>query len=102
MRYRGIRTALVATAIAVAAASPLRAQTVYVHVGPPAPPTEVIVVKPGPAYVWVPGYHMWDGRAYVWVHGRWTIPPAGMVVWVPGHWVNEPRGWYWIEGHWRR
>jgi hypothetical protein len=23
----------------------------------------------------LPGYHNWDGHAYVWVPGRWEVPP---------------------------
>jgi hypothetical protein len=103
MRLRGLRIALVAAAVAVAGASPLHAQTVvYIQTAPPSPPREVVVVRPGAAYVWVPGFHTWNGRTYVWVPGRWAMPPAGMVVWVPGRWVSTSRGYYWIAGHWRR
>ena len=87
----------------VLAAVPASASTrVYVRVGPPAPVVEVRPVAPGPRYVWVDGYHRWDGRAYVWVPGRWAIPPRARSAWVPGHWAHTSRGYYFVDGHWRR
>ena len=77
------------------------ATRVYVRVGPPATVVQVRPVSPGPRYVWVEGYQRWDGRAYVWVPGRWAVPPRVRAVWVPGRWVHEHRGWYFVEGHWR-
>lgn len=75
---------------------------VYVRVGPPAPLVETRVVAPGPGYVWVPGYHSWDGRAYVWRPGRWDRGPRANARWVPARWVRDRRhGWYLVEGHWR-
>ncbi|MGH7484266.1 MAG: YXWGXW repeat-containing protein [Vicinamibacterales bacterium] len=75
---------------------------VYVRVGPPAPIVERRVVAPGPGYVWIPGYHVWDGRAYVWRGGRWDRPPRAGGRWVAPRWVHNRRnGWYLVEGHWR-
>lgn len=74
---------------------------VYVRTPPPPPVAERVVVSPGPGYVWVPGYHAWDGNAYVWRPGRWDRLPPGRRAWVPGHWVHTRRGWRWVEGHWR-
>jgi hypothetical protein len=74
---------------------------VYVRVGPPRAVAEVRVARPGPDYVWVSGYHRWDGAAYVWVPGAWQRPPRAHAAWVPGHWRHERRGWYFVEGHWR-
>jgi len=73
----------------------------YVRVGPPAPVYEARVVSPGPGYVWIEGYHRWDGRAYVWVPGRWERPPRPNAVWARGYWAHDRRGYYWVEGHWR-
>jgi WXXGXW repeat (2 copies) len=76
---------------------------VYVRVGPPRAVVEVRPAAPGPRYVWVAGYHRWDGAAYVWVPGRWVVPPPHRRVWVTGHWAHRPRhGWYWVDGRWRR
>ena len=82
-------------------AAPAFAARVYVTVAPPAPIAEVRVVAPGPHHIWIAGFHRWDGRAYIWVPGRWELPPRPGVVWVPGHWRHARRGWYWVEGHWR-
>jgi hypothetical protein len=75
---------------------------VYVRIGPPAPIVETRVVAPGPHHVWIAGYHRWDGRAYVWVPGRWELPPSAYHAWVPGHWAQSHHGYYWVDGHWRR
>ena len=74
---------------------------VYVPTGPPPLVVENRVVAPGPGYVWVQGYHAWNGNAYVWTPGRWERLPEGRRGWVPGHWVHTRHGWYWVEGHWR-
>jgi hypothetical protein len=75
---------------------------VYVRIGPP----PVVVEHPGPppgaGYVWIHGYHRWDGNAYVWVPGRYEVRPRPRAVWVDGHWRHTRHGWIWIEGHWRR
>jgi len=77
------------------------APRVYVRVGPPPPVIERIVVAPRRGQVWTPGFYRWDGRAYLWVSGRYVIPPRPRAVWVPGHWVRERRGWFWIPPTWR-
>ena len=75
---------------------------VYLRVGPPAPIVETRLVAPGPGYVWVAGYHRWDGRVYAWVPGVWLRSPRPRAVWVAGRWVHEGRhGWYFVDGHWR-
>ena len=75
---------------------------VYVRIAPPAPVVEVRAVAPSPRHVWIAGYHRWDGAAYVWVPGRWELPPAPGRVWVAGHWGHHTtNGYYWVEGHWR-
>ncbi len=56
---------------------------------------------PGPNYLWVPGYWRRNGAEYVWVTGRYVVPPARNRAWVPGEWHHNRRGWYFVEGHWR-
>jgi hypothetical protein len=73
----------------------------YVRVGPPAPIFEARVVAPGPGYIWVGGYHTWDRGAYIWVPGRWVLPPRPRAIWVPGRWERDRHGWFWMDGHWR-
>jgi hypothetical protein len=74
---------------------------VYVRMGPPARVVELRSVAPGAGFVWIEGYHRWDGRAYYWVPGRWERAPRARAVWAPGHWAQDRRGWYWVEGRWR-
>ena len=94
---------IVATAalLSIPSFSPAFAQHIYVRVGPP----PVVVEHPGPrphrGWVWVGGFHRWDGGRYVWVPGHWVEPPRAHAEWVPGHWRHEAGGWYWVEGHWR-
>ena len=98
---RGVFGAVMLSTVLMAI--PASASTrVYVRVGPPAPIVEVRPVAPGPRYVWVNGYHRWDGRAYAWVPGKWVLPPRARAVWVPGRWVHASRGYYWVDGRWRR
>lgn len=100
---RGFRNSWIAAGVLCGAliAAPAFAARVYVRVAPPAPIAEVRVLAPGPGHVWVPGFHRWDGRAYVWVAGRWARPPRVGVIWVPGHWKHTRHGWYWVDGRWR-
>jgi WXXGXW repeat (2 copies) len=65
------------------------------------PVAEAAIPSPGPGYIWLPGYHSWNGVSYIWVPGRWEIRPQGRHDWVPGHWNHNRHGWFWIKGHWR-
>ncbi len=99
MTNKILSTALLGLALAVGSAN----AQVYVRIGPPPPRREVIVTSPGRGYVWQAGYHRWENGAYVWVPGRWVLPPQPYYHhWVPGHWRQTPRGYIWVEGHWRR
>ena len=100
---KSTRNSLILAAVLAGAlsAAPASAARVYVKVAPPAPIAEIRVVAPGPGYAWVGGFHRWDGKAYVWVPGRWALPPRAGGVWVAGHWKKHAHGWYWVEGHWR-
>jgi len=74
---------------------------IVVRVAPPPPVAERRMLAPGPAYVWTPGYHRWDGRAFVWVPGAWVLPPRRHAQWIPAHWVHRRHEWFFVEGHWR-
>jgi hypothetical protein len=91
---------LLAASLAVSSACADTSGRLYVRIGPPVPVYEVRVVAPGPEYVWIDGYHRWDGRAYVWVGGRWERPPRPRAVWERGHWDHNNRGYFWVEGRW--
>jgi hypothetical protein len=58
--------------------------------------------SPGADFVWVGGYHRFDGAThrYVWVGGRYERRPHPGAQWKAAHW--EPRGHQhvWVEGNW--
>jgi hypothetical protein len=69
-----------------------------------APPHAVFERRPRPPsreYVWVSGYHRWDGNAYAWNSGRWEQPPRRHAHWVAHRWQHRRGGWVLVEGHWR-
>jgi hypothetical protein len=70
---------------------------------PPPPPVEVEVPPPSPGveYVWVGGYHRWEGRRYIWVRGRYERRPHAAARWEPAHWEGRGRGHVFVEGRWR-
>ncbi len=75
---------------------------IVVRIGPPPPhPVEAVPPPPHAGYVWVPGYHRWDGHAYVWVAGAYRRPPHRGAVWVPGEWREERGGHVWHAGYWK-
>ncbi len=78
-------------------------ERIYVRIGPPRAVVETRIVRPSPRHVWIAGYHRWDGNAYVWVPGRWELPPEGRYHrWSAGHWARDRHhGYYWVEGRWR-
>lgn len=85
-----------------AALSPAAAfAQVVVQVGPPAPIVERRPPPPAPEFVWIDGYHRWDGGRYVWVPGRWDRPPHRGAHWVAHRWEHRHGGWVMVEGHWR-
>jgi hypothetical protein len=78
------------------------ADRIIVRVAPPPLRHEVIIARPGPRHVWVPGFWRWNGTGHVWVGGVWQLPPEGHTRWIAGHWRHVPGGHEWIEGHWAR
>ncbi len=74
---------------------------VVVRIGPPAPIVETRGVPPERGFVWIDGYHRWDGERYVWVPGRWERPPHEHAHWVAHRWVRHGDHWELREGHWR-
>jgi hypothetical protein len=88
-------------AILTACLPPPPRGVVYVRAAPPGARVEVIGTAPGPDYIWIRGYHRWDGAAYVWAPGRWERRPHVRAKWVEGRWVHHRNGWYWVDGHWK-
>ena len=74
---------------------------IVVRVAPPTPIVEIHDHPPHEGWVWVDGYHRWDGHRYVWVHGHWVRPPHPGGVWVAHHWEQRGDGWVLVEGHWQ-
>ena len=74
---------------------------IVVKIRPPRAKVEHRSARPGRDYVWVPGYHRWDGRAYAWESGRWERPPRPRAVWVAPRWTHRRDGYVFVEGHWR-
>ncbi|HEY1160137.1 MAG TPA: hypothetical protein VGE83_05870 [Terracidiphilus sp.] len=74
---------------------------VVIRIGPPAP----IVEHPGPpperGFVWISGYHQYQGDHYVWVPGHYERPPHPGAHWVAHRWVHRHGEWVLVEGHWR-
>ena len=88
-------------ALTAACPPPVPPGVAYVRIAPPPLVSEVMVTAPGPDFVWVRGYHRWDGATYVWVPGSWQRPPRQRAVWVDGRWRHHRNGWYWVEGRWK-
>ena len=74
---------------------------VVVRIGPPRAVIETRGPAPGSGYVWVNGYHRWDGNAYAWNAGRWEMPPRAHARWVAHRWVHRRNGYVLVEGRWR-
>jgi hypothetical protein len=89
--------------VEAAAAPPTVEGEVVVESPPPPPPPEVEVVpaSPGAEFVWVGGYHRWEGRRYAWVRGRYERRPHAQARWEGAHWEARGRGRVWVEGRWR-
>ncbi len=101
MKKSVMKKSLIAVLFGVLLAAAGASAQVVVRIGPPAPRHEVIPARPGPNYVWVGGFHRYDGHAYVWVPGHYVMPPRPHARWVPGHWAHRHGGYVWIDGHWR-
>lgn len=87
-----------------ASASPRVSIGIRVDAPPPPLRHEVIVARPGPNVVWVPGHWDWAparGR-YVWVRGAWLRPPFPRAVWVGPVWHHRGHHRYYVRGHWSR
>jgi opacity protein-like surface antigen len=74
---------------------------VVVRIGPPPPVVERRDPPPERGFVWIDGYHRWEGDHYVWTPGRWERPPHRGAHWVAHKWVHRGDHWELREGHWR-
>jgi hypothetical protein len=102
--------ALVALSTGIASAQvlvqpPASGTVVIAPSAPPPPRAEVIPPPPDAIAQWQPGHWGWDGARWVWIAGRFEIPPAEAQTsgwhWIPGQWVQRADGsWVWSGGHW--
>jgi hypothetical protein len=82
---------------------PVERDVVIIRSAPPPPRREYVDERHRPSRdaVWLAGYWRYDGRAYVWMPGRWDTPPRGHRDWEAPRWENRGGGYVFIEGHWR-
>ena len=71
------------------------------HDGPPPAVAEHPGPPPQEGFVWISGYHRWEGGQYVWTPGHWVRPPRPRARWVAHHWERRHGEWVMVEGHWR-
>lgn len=93
-----ILTGLLGAALCVGTVS---AADIVVHLKPPVLKVEHRPARPGPNYVWVGGYHRWEGNAYVWEPGKWAVPPREHAVWVAPRWEHRHDGYVFVQGYWK-
>jgi hypothetical protein len=67
---------------------------------PPPPQVEVTPPSPGVEFVWIGGFHRWDGHHYVWIPGRYEHRPHANAHWRTAHWEPRGHGHVWVEGGW--
>jgi hypothetical protein len=76
---------------------------VEVETAPPPPPAVVITRPPRPstAYIWIDGHYVLSSGRWVWIVGRWELPPRRTQIWIEPN--IRPRGprWGYTPGHWR-
>ena len=91
---------LIGLVFAGALAFTAAAADVVIRIAPPRAVIERRAPQPRGHYVWVSGYHRWDGNAYAWSPGRWEQPPRPRAHWVAHRWVRRGGGWVLVDGHW--
>lgn len=71
-----------------------------VYNSPPRAEGERVTVAPGPGYVWIAGHWTNSAQRWVWLAGRWELPPSPSAAWVAGHWAQGATGWIWVNDMW--
>ena len=76
---------------------------IHIQVGPPEPRQEVIIERPYPEAIWVPGYYIYDPAPaiYVWKPGRWQRPPHHGARWIEPEWKHEKGEYHFHHGRWK-
>jgi hypothetical protein len=74
------------------------------QVPPPPPPpqvAEMVTAPPAPTALWIPGYWAFDGASYIWLGGRWEIPPPNCRAYVAPYWAPRGSRYVYVRGYWR-
>ena len=74
---------------------------VSIRIGPPPRVYEHRSPRPERGYVWIAGYHRYEGGRYVWTAGRWERPPQAHQRWRSQRWKHRHGQWEMEEGRWR-
>lgn len=81
------------------------ARATFVRTAPPRARNTVVVGRaPRRGMVWRAGY--WGParrgrRQFVWMPGRWVMPPRTGAVWVSPRWRRSRGGYTFVAGRWR-
>ena len=100
MRFKLIRSFMLALAMLSASAASSAQVFLSVSIGPPPLPVYEQPLCPGEDYVWVPGYWAWSPVGFYWVPGTWALAPEPDLLWTPGYWAFESAAYYWHPGYW--
>jgi len=96
-----MRKLIMSFAMLAALTSATARSQIVVRVRPPRVIVERPMPRPGPGYIWTPGYYRWGGARYIWVPGRYVVPPRPGVVWVAPRWIQRNGAWVFVQGYWR-
>jgi len=96
-------TALLSITPLITAAPAQIGGEIHIRLGPPPPRQEVIVTRPYPEAVWIPGFHEWDpaGGVYVWRPGRWDRPPHRGARWIAPRYKKHGGEYIYKPGRWK-
>ena len=101
MRFKLVRSLMLALAMLSVSAASSAQVFLSVAIGPPPLPVYEQPLCPGEDYIWVPGYWAWSPAAgYYWVPGTWVLAPEPGVLWTPGYWAFDGGLYYWHAGYW--
>ena len=83
----------------VTTANPVVSTTIVTQ-APPTLQQEVVLARPSPQHVWLPGYWTWRNDRYEWMAGHWELPPTSSTVWVAPRWEQQGNAYKFYEGYW--
>ena len=97
------RDAGVSVGVGVAIGGPSRErEAIIIRSAPPPLRREYVDerYRLSPRHVWMSCYWRHDGRVFVWMPGRWELPPNEHRNWEPHRWEARGGTYIFIEGHW--